>query len=183
MSEITRLLAALPQNPEAALAQLFPLVYDELRVLARSKLAAERPGQTLEPTALVHEAYLRLVGNAAAMPNERRYFFAAAAEAMRRILIEAARSRLTQKRGGDHDRQFLDLIELPEAEKLAEMVDIHETLDRLASVDPDAAELVKLRYFAGLSMDEIAEVLGVSRRQAQYTWAFARSWLFQALHR
>ncbi|MFO0939584.1 MAG: ECF-type sigma factor [Pirellulales bacterium] len=186
MSEITRILEMLSEDgndkDKASLESLFPLVYDELRSLAKGKLAAERSGHTLQPTDLVHEAFMRLLGNAskAAFQN-RKYFFAAAAEAMRRILVEAARKKLAQKRGANAQREWFDLLQLPEGEKCSELVDVHESLDQLCALDPQAGEVVKLRYFAGFTMDEIAEIQGISKRQAQMIWAFAKTWLFRAL--
>lgn len=186
MNEITRILEFLAGEPseqmQASMESLFPLVYDELRALAKGKLAAERQGHTLQPTDLVHEAFMRLVGNANCPAYQnRRYFFAAAAEAMRRILVEAARKRLAQKRGANAQQEWLDLLQLPDVERCGELIDVHDSLDNLSRIDPQAGEVVKLRYFAGFTMDEIAETLGISKRQAQLIWAFARTWLFRAL--
>jgi RNA polymerase sigma factor (TIGR02999 family) len=168
---------------------LLPLIYDELRELAAQKLAQEKPGQTLQATALVHEAYLRLVMPAIGSrdpPEEqhwdgRRHFFAAAAEAMRRILINRARDRGRLKRGGGWRRLHLDHIDLSVAEPPHELLILDDALDKLAQEDPDCAELVKLRFFAGLTLDEAAKTLGVVRRTADRYWAFARSWLYAAL--
>jgi RNA polymerase sigma factor (TIGR02999 family) len=182
MSELTRILSAVEQgNPQAA-SQLLPLVYAELRQLAAQKLGHETPGQTLQPTALVHEAYLRLVG-AGEHPhwNSRGHFFAAAAEAMRRILIENARRKGSQKRGGDRGRADLDVGELAAPELREDLLALDDALNRLAEADPEAARLVQLRYFAGLTLDEAANVLGVSARTADRLWAYARAWLHQAL--
>jgi RNA polymerase sigma factor (TIGR02999 family) len=189
MSEVTRVLLAIEQGEPSAAGELLPLVYEELRQLAAQKLAQEAPGQTLQATALVHEAYLRLVGPA----NEgrgsaeeqhwdgRRHFFAAAAEAMRRILINRARDRGRRKRGGGWQRLRLEHIEISLAEPPDGLLDLNDAVDKLALVDPVCAELVKLRFFAGLTLDEAAETLGVVRRTADRYWAFARSWLYAAL--
>jgi RNA polymerase sigma factor (TIGR02999 family) len=166
-----------PGDPHAA-AQLFQLVYDDLRRLAAHRLAREAPGQTLEPTALVHEAYLRLVGGA---PDQhwdgRAHFFAAAAEAMRRILVENARSKRRLKRGGDRTRQLLHEAELLAAEPREDVLALDEALTELATTDRAAADLVQLRYFGGLSVADAAQVLGVSQRTAERLWTFARAWL------
>jgi len=187
MSEITRILETLSQpqdhvaNP-SSMEKLLPLVYEELRLLAKNKLAAERKGHTLQPTDLVHEAFMRLVGNANSLAYQnRKYFFAAAAEAMRRILVEAARKRMAQKRGANAPQEWIDLVQLPDQQKCQELVLVHDALDELARIDPQSSEVVKLRYFSGFTMDEIADILGISKRQAQTIWAFARSWLFRAL--
>ncbi len=159
-------------------AELLPLVYAELRRLASARLAAEKPGQTLEPTALVHEAYVRLVGgdNLQRWDN-RGHFFAAAAEAMRRILVENARRKRTQKHGGGQGRVDIDINNVAEPDREEELLAVHESLDLLATADPQAAELVKLRYFVGLPIPEAAEVLGISPRSADRLWAYARAWL------
>lgn len=187
MSEITRILETLSEPKEQApnpssLEKLLPLVYDELRVLAKSKLAAEKKGHTLQPTDLVHEAFIRLVGNSYSVAYQnRKYFFAAAAEAMRRILVEAARKKMAIKRGANAPQEWFDLLQLPDERKCQELVFVHDALDDLAHIDPQSSEVVKLRYFSGFTMDEIAEILGISKRQTQTIWAFARSWLFRAL--
>jgi len=191
MDPITQVLNAIEQGDPSAAEQLLPLVYDELRKLAAEKLAQERPGQTLQATALVHEAYLRLVRPVSGgrdPPQEqhwdgRRHFFAAAAEAMRRILINRARDRGRRKRGGGWRRLRLEHIDLSLAEPPDELLDLNDALDKLALVDPASAELVKLRFFAGLTLDEAAETLGVVRRTADRYWAFARSWLYAALRK
>jgi RNA polymerase sigma factor (TIGR02999 family) len=177
-----RLADAAGCGPEAA-EQFLPLVYDELRRLAAARLACEAPGQTLQATALVHEAYLRLVGQDPARPwDGRSHFFAAAAEAMRRILIDRARDRRRLKRGGSRRRQDLDLEALADADASADdLLDLDEALATLEAVDPRAAALVKLRVFAGLTLDEAALALGVVRRTADRDWAFARAWLFEKL--
>jgi RNA polymerase sigma factor (TIGR02999 family) len=177
MAEVTNILSALQRGDPRAADQLLPLVYEELRKLAAEKLTQEKPGQTLQPTALVHEAYLRLVGGQ--QFDNRGHFFVAAAEAMRRLLIDKARRKATQKRGGQRQRQELDAIAAPQRDE--ELLALDEALERLAGTDAQAAELVKLRYFAGLSQAESAEVLGVSTRTADRIWAFARAWLRQAI--
>ena len=182
MSEVTRILSATEQGDPHAAAQLLPLVYDELRKLATRKLAQEKPGQTLQATALVHEAYLRLVdGDKAAHWNSRAHFFGAAAEAMRRILVEQARRKQADKHGGGRLRLDLpDELAATEA-RCDDLVALDEALDRLERHDPDAARLVKLRYFAGLSHQEAAEALGISRGAADRLWALGRAWLFRQL--
>jgi RNA polymerase sigma factor (TIGR02999 family) len=180
MPDITRLLGAAAAGDRQAAADLLPLVYDELRRLAAARMADEKPGQTLQATALVHEAYLRLVCPAdVARWDGRGHFFAAAAEAMRRILVEKARHRATIKRGGEHQRQNLDPDELavtPPGDPL-EMLAIHEALDLLAMESPRKAEVVKLRYFLGCTMGETAKVLGVAVKTAEEDWTYARAWL------
>jgi RNA polymerase sigma factor (TIGR02999 family) len=181
MSEVTRILSAIERGDPHAARQLLPLVYDDLRRLAAQRLAREAPGQTLQPTALVHEAYLRLVDTEEARRwNSRGHFFAAAAEAMRRILIDAARRKRRPKHGGDRRRVALDEVcstEDPREGLLA----LDQALARLAEQEPAKAELVKLRYFAGLSLDEAAACLGISPSTAKRHWAVARAWLFAAL--
>jgi RNA polymerase sigma factor (TIGR02999 family) len=178
MSEVTRILDAITQGDQSAAAQLLPLVYDELRRLAAAKLAREGPGHTLQPTALVHEAYLRLVGPADERRwNSRGHFFGAAAEAMRRILIESARRKLGVKHGGGLQRQDLEEHDIPIAAPPEEILALGEALARLAADDADAARVVDLHVFAGLSIDEAAEALGVSRATAYRQWAYARAWL------
>jgi RNA polymerase sigma factor (TIGR02999 family) len=182
MSEVTRILFGIERGDSQAAAQLFPLVYDELRRLAAQKLGQEKPGQTLQATALVHEAYLRLVDVPSAQRwNSRGHFFAAAAEAMRRILVDNARRKGTLKRGGDRVRQALDEENLLASEVPEELLALDEALDQLARSDPQAAELVKLRYFAGLTVIQAAELLGVSPRTADSLWAFARAWLLRKI--
>jgi RNA polymerase sigma factor (TIGR02999 family) len=191
MTEVTRVLSAIEQGDPSAAEQLLPLVYDELRKLAAQKLAQEAPGQTLQATDLVHEAYLRLVrpaGGSSDPPDERHWdgrghFFAAAAEAMRRILINRARDRGRHKRGGGWRRLRLERLDLSLANPPDELLALNDALDKLAQEDPVCAELVKLRFFAGLTLDEAARALGVVRRTADRYWAFARSWLYAAMRR
>jgi len=178
MADVTGLLHAAASGDPAAAAELLPLVYNELRNLAAARMADEKPGQTLQATALVHEAYVRLVDVEVARPwNGRGHFFAAAAEAMRRILIERARGAAREKRGGDWRR--VDFEELDAAASVTpdQLIDLDEALDRLAALDHLAGELVKLRYFAGLPLDQAAATLGVSTATAYRHWAFARAWL------
>ena len=184
MTEVTQILAAIEQgDPAGRRATVCPLVYDELRRLAAQKLAQEKPGQTLQATALVHEAYLRLVDPGGERPwNNRVHFLAAAAEAMRRILIDRARDRKRLKRGGDRRRQDLDLESLLEDDAPADdLIDLDEAIARLAEIDAQAAALVKLRLFAGLTIEQAASALGISRRTAERDWTFARTWLFGQL--
>ena len=180
MAAVTQILAAIEAGDRRAVADLLPLVYDELRRLAAHRLAQEKPGQTLEATALVHEAYLRLV-DADRPPrwDSRGHFFAAAAEAMRRILVESARRKRSLKRGGDRGRQGLDEADLVVPEVREDLLALDEALDRLAGVDPVKADLVKLRYFAGLTVEEAAAALGISTSTADRYWAYARAWLHQ----
>jgi RNA polymerase sigma factor (TIGR02999 family) len=182
MSEVSRILTALERGDPQAACQLLPLVYDELRRLAARRLAQEAPGQTLQPTALVHEAYLRLVGTAEEPRWEGRgHFFAAAAEAMRRILVENARRKKSLKRGGDRERREIDPDRLALPEVSEDLLALDESLGRLAQADPQAAELVRLRYFAGLTVKQAADVLGISPRTADSWWAYARAWLLADL--
>jgi RNA polymerase sigma factor (TIGR02999 family) len=183
MNEVTSILSAINQGDPRAVERLWPLVYDELRKLAARKLAREGAGQTLQATALVHEAYLRLVGPEQDPSWENRgHFFAAAAEAMRRILIDRARDRKRLKRGGSRRRQDLDLEAILEDEAPPDdLIDLDEAIARLAAVDAQAAALVKLRLFAGLTVEHAALALGISRRTAERDWTFARTWLFGQL--
>jgi RNA polymerase sigma factor (TIGR02999 family) len=180
MSEVTRILSAVEQGDPSAAELLLPLVYDELRQLAAARLAQEQPGQTLQATALVHEAYLRLVGGDQPPWNSRGHFFAAAAEAMRRILVDNARRKQSQKRGGGHARVDLDQF-AASSENPGDVLDIEAALGELAGADPQAAELVKLRFFAGLTVPQAASVLGISPRSADFLWAYARVWLLRFL--
>jgi RNA polymerase sigma factor (TIGR02999 family) len=183
MSDVTRLLDAAAAGDAKAAADLLPLVYKQLRQLAAARMAAERAGQTLDATALVHEAYLRLVGGEPGRPwNDRGHFFAAAAQAMRRILIDRARRRRTPKHGGDFQRRELDDWALVATDARAdELLALDEALTALARQEPAKAELVKLRYFAGLTLEEAAACLGISPSTAKRHWALARAWLFAAL--
>ena len=183
MTEVTRILSALEQGDAQAAEQLLPLVYDELRRLAAQNLAREKPGQTLTATALVHEAYLRLVGKEAPRWESRSHFYVAAAEAMRRILVENARRKRSLKRGGDLARQELVEAELAAPEPREDLLALDEALDRLTAKDPTKAELVKLRYFAGLTGEQAARALGISRATADRYWAYARAWLHRELTR
>jgi RNA polymerase sigma factor (TIGR02999 family) len=176
MTELTRILSAIEQGDPKAAEQLLPLVYDELRRLAAQKLAREAAGQTLDATALVHEAYLRLIGNDNDRSwNDRGHFFAAAAQAMRRILVDNARRKRAQKRGPNLQRQPLDAVAAPEID--VEVVALDEALQKLAEADPIKARLVELRYFAGLTGEQAAKVLNISPATADRHWAYARAWL------
>ncbi len=183
MSDVTRLLDAAVAGDARAAADLLPLVYDELRKLAAQRMAAEASGQTLQPTALVHEAYLRLIGGPSQDWNGRGHFFAAAAEAMRRILVEAARRRNRERHGGGRRPQSLADLDAVAESPDEDVVALSDALDRLAAANPRAAELVKLRYFAGLTGREAARVLGVSPRKADQLWAYARAWLLDCLNK
>jgi RNA polymerase sigma factor (TIGR02999 family) len=182
MSEVTRILSAIEQGDPRAAAQLLPLVYEELRRLAAAKLAQEKPGQTLQATALVHEAYVRLVdGEKAQAWNGRGHFFAAAAEAMRRILVEQARRKGRRKRGGDWRRWDVQLGEPAAEGPDVDLVAVDEALTELAREHPEKAELVKLRYFAGMTLAEAASALGISTATADRRWRYARAWLARRL--
>ncbi len=184
MNDVTRILSAIENGDPKAADQLLPLVYDELRKLASQKLAQENPGQTLQATALVHEAYLRLVDAEGAQDwYSRGHFFAAAAEAMRRIIIDRARDRRRLKRGGDGQRVDLDLGHIPDEAPNEDLLALDEALQRLERDDPVSANLVKLRFFAGLGQAEAAKALGLPRRTADRHWAFARAWLYDRLRR
>jgi RNA polymerase sigma factor (sigma-70 family) len=199
VSEVTRILSQIEAGDPQAADKLLPLVYDELRKLAAVKLAQEEPGQTLQATALVHEAYLRLVGSEVARNqepvategsgvsghrplatghwNSRGHFFGAAAEAMRRILVERARRQSRLKHGGDRQRHDIESVEIAAPESSDELLALDECLARLEKDDPAAAQLVKLRYFAGLTIPQAAQALGISARKADFLWSFARAWL------
>ena len=206
MSNVTQILAAIDRGEPRAAEQLLPLVYDELRRLARARLSQEKPGQTLQPTALVHEAYMRLVGEGARdsglgtrgsalasssltpspQPpaptfDSRGHFFAAAAEAMRRILVEAARRKKRLKRGGELDRQPLEEDQIAAPQAPEELIELDAALDKLAKKDSRKAELIKLRYFAGLTQEQAAEALGISVSTADRDWSYARAWLFREM--
>ncbi len=177
MSNVTRILNAIEQGDAQAAHELLPLVYEELRRLAAQKMARESPGHTLLPTALVHEAYIRLVGSKDGNWNSRGHFFAAAAEAMRRILIENARRKKRQKYGGDHRRVDMDDVALAIEGTSDDLIALDEALEKLSKKDKAKADLVKLRYFTGLSCAQAAKILGVSRSTANEYWAYARAWL------
>jgi len=182
MSDVTRILSLIEQGNAQAAEQLLPLLYDELRRLAAAKLASEKPGQTLQATALVHEAYLRLVGSDNGQQwSSRGHFFAAAAESMRRILVENARRKNRLKHGGDLDRVELELTELPTRMAADDLLALDEALQRLQQEDPVKARLVTLRYFAGLTIEQASEVLGISRVTAFRYWTFARAWLHREI--
>ena len=183
MSEVTHILAAVERGDPQAAEQLLPLVYDELRKLAAQRLAGEKPGQTLQATALVHEAYVRLVGGEPPHDwNGRGHFFAAAAEAMRRILVESARRKGRVRHGGGRTRIDLDQVAAIDDDGGADdLLALDEALGRLEAEQPEVAAVVKLRYFAGMTAGQVAEALGLSRRTADRHWAFARAWLFDAL--
>ena len=183
MNEITAILDAVHGGDPKAAEQLLPLVYDELRRLAAWRLAHEKPGQTLQATALVHEAYLRLVGKEDLPWNGRRHFFGAAAEAMRRILVENARRKKRLKHGGGLDRVDIDPIEIPSPMPDEDLLAMDEALDRLAEVDPRAAEVVKLCFFVGLTQEQAANHLEISVATVERTWSFARAWLFRELEK
>ena len=184
MSHVTHVLNAIEAGDPSAAEQLLPLVYDELRKLAAQRMAQEKPGQTLQATALVHEAYLRLVGSDPKQPwDSRGRFFAAAAEAMRRILLNHARDRGRQKRGGGRQRVDLDHLAMADQATDDEVLALDEALQRLEQHNPPCAELVKLRFFTGLTMDEAATALGIAVRTAHRYWAFARAWLYDSLSR
>ena len=182
MSDVTRILSQIEQGDPQAVEKLLPLVYDELRKLAAVKLAQEKPGQTLQATALVHEAYVRLANaDNLQLWNSRGHFFAAAAEAMRRILVESARRKQSLRHGGEWQRHDLDVLALSSPKTPDELVALSEALDRLAEISAQAAELVKLRFFAGLTNDQAAAALGISPRKANQVWAYAKAWLLECL--
>ncbi len=181
MNEVTRILDAIGQGDPRAAAQLLPLVYDELRRLAAAQMAHEKPGQTLDATALVHEAYLRLVGDQ--QFKNPRHFFAAAGEAMRRILVENARRKHSLKRGGNRRRLDLDEEQPAEVQRNETLLALDEALDQLEARDPDKAQLVKLRYFAGMTIEQAAETLAISVTTANRWWSYARAWLHEEIRR
>ena len=183
MADVTQILNAIEQGDPQATEKLLPLIYDELRLLAAQKLAKEPPGQTLQATALVHEAYIRLIGAETQNWDRRGHFFAAAAEAMRRILVEKARRKRSSKHGGDRQRIDFDAVDFAIEEPLEDLVVLDEALTRLSEKDPGVAELVKLRYFAGLTIEQVAQLQGISRRTAVDHWAYARAWLRRQIDR
>jgi len=183
MSQVTQLLNAIDAGDSQAADQLLPLVYEELRKLAAAKMAQEQPGQTLQPTALVHEAWLRLVGTEEVRFSGRGHFFAAAAEAMRRILIDRARQKHALKRGAGAQRVDLDELEVAVQADDDTLLAVNEALEKLAKEDPDSAKFIQLRFFAGLTNDEAAQALGIPERTARRHWSFARAWLYRELRK
>jgi len=183
MSEVTRILNAIDQGDATAADELLPLVYQELRHLAAQKMARETPGQTLQPTALVHEAWLRLVANDNPQFQGRAHFFGAAAEAMRRILIERARRKHRQRHGGDEQRVDFEEAEIAVTTDDDQLLAIHEALDKLAVQHKKHAELVKLRFFVGMTIEEAAEVMGISKPTADRYWAYAKAWLHNEIQK
>jgi RNA polymerase sigma factor (TIGR02999 family) len=183
VSEVTQILERVEHGDPKAAEELLPLVYEELRRLAAHRMANEAAGQTLQPTALVHEAWLRLVGNQDQKWDGRAHFFAAAAEAMRRILIDRARRKRAVRHGGDQQRVDIEAVDLPATDADDQLLAVNDALDKLAAQDKVEAELVKLRYFVGMTNDEAAEVLGISPRTAKYYWTHARAWLFREIKR
>jgi len=182
MENVTQILSAIHGGDQAAAAQLLPLVYDELRRLAAGNMARESTAHTLNATALVHEAYLRLIGSSPDIGwNHRGHFFAAAAESMRRILVDHARKKHAHKRGGERQRVPLDDVQIAAPEQNIDLLALDEALTRLASVDAEAAKLVQLRYFSGLTTPQAAECMGTSTRTAERLWAFARAWLYREM--
>jgi len=183
MSEVTRILIDIQNGDAATASKLLPLIYDELRKLAVSKMVQEAPNQTLQATALVHDAYLRLVGHDQEIRwNSRGHFFGAAAEAMRRILVERARQRDSLKRGGQFHQVELSDIAAPEMDSSIDLLAINDALTELEQQEPQKAQLVKLRFFAGLSLEETAEAMGISVASAKRYWAYSRAWLFGRIH-
>jgi RNA polymerase sigma factor (TIGR02999 family) len=182
MSDVTQILSQIEDGDGQAAEKLLPLVYDELRKLAAAKMAQEKPGQTLQATALVHEAYIRLVDvDKAQHWNSRGHFFGAAAEAMRRILVETARKKASEKRGGQRCRIDIDALEICGDASPTELLAIDEAVSRLAALDGDAGAITKLRYFAGLSVEQAAATLGISSKTAYRQWSYARAWLHNEL--
>jgi len=179
MSDVTQILHSIDSGDATAAEELLPLVYEDLRKLAAHRMANEAPGQTLQPTALVHEAWLRLTGNENVKWEGRAHFFGAAAEAMRRILIDNARRKRTLRHGGGQQRVDIQELELAAASKDEELLAVNEALERFAALDKAKAELVKLRYFGGQTIEEAAEILGISPATAKRWWAYARAWLYQ----
>lgn len=183
MSDVTRILESIEHGDPQAADQLLPLVYEELRKLAAARMAHETPNQTLQPTALVHEAWLRLAGNQNPHYANRAHFFAAAAEAIRRILIDKARRKRAQRHGGGQQRVDLEEMEIAAPAGDQEVLEVHEALDKLAAVNPIEAELVKLRYFVGMTLEDAAQSLNLSPRTADNYWAHAKAWLYREIER
>jgi RNA polymerase sigma factor (TIGR02999 family) len=183
ISDVTHIIERLQQGDPAAAGELLPLVYAELRKLAAHKMAQEAPGQTLQPTALVHEAWLRLGGASDSRWDGRAHFFAAAAEAMRRILIDTARRKRAARHGGGQQRIDVDEIQIAAHDKDDELLAVNDALDKFALLDKQKAELVKLRYFVGLTLEQAAEILGISLPMAKRQWTYARAWLFREIAR
>ncbi|HKX61453.1 MAG TPA: sigma-70 family RNA polymerase sigma factor [Verrucomicrobiae bacterium] len=183
MSEVTRMLDAIGSGDRQAAEELLPVVYEELRRLAAQRMAQEQPGQTLQPTALVHEAWLRLVGDSNPQFQGRGHFFAAAAEAMRRILIDRARQKQSLKRGAGHRRVNLDALEVATAADDDTLLAVDAALAKLAQEDPDSASFIKLRFYVGMTNDEAAQALGIPERTARRHWSFARAWLYREIRR
>jgi len=181
MSEFTQILRAIRCGEEKAASELLPLVYAELRRLATAKMALEAPGHTLQATALVHEAWLRLTNDEKRQWNDRTHFFAAAAEAMRRILVDNARRKRTERHGGGQQRVEISELASAVAENCDKVLAVNEALEKFAALDPQKAELVKLRYFVGMTLEQAAEALGISERTAKRYWAFARAWLHEEI--
>lgn len=181
MSDVTRILNSLEEGDANAADQLLPLVYEELRRLAAHKMANERPGQTLQATALVHEAWLRLVETENQRWSGRAHFFGAAAEAMRRILIENARRKAAQRHGGGQQRVNIDEVDIAPPAEDDQLLAVNDALERFAALDPTKAELVKLRYFVGMTIPEAADILGISEPTAKRYWAYARAWLYREI--
>ena len=182
MNEVTQILGAVSRGEPKAANELLSLVYEELRRLAAAKMASEAPGQTLQPTALVHEAWLRLTKDEKREWNDRTHFFAAAAEAMRRILVDNARRKRTERHGGGHQRVEIPELACPEAPNEDQLLAVNEALEKLAAQDKQKADLVKLRYFVGMTIEEAAEVLGISVATAYRHWAYARAWLARQIN-
>jgi len=181
MTDVTRILNAIEHGNAQAANELLPLIYEELRILATQKLSHEQPGQTLQATALVHEAYIRLVGEDDRNWDNRGHFFTAAAEAMRRILVDIARRKKSQKHGGDRQRLDLDNLRVASNSQPDDLIELDEALTKLTSQDPEAADLVKLHYFGGLTLEQAAKMKGISRRTAGRYWKYARLWLYREL--
>ena len=182
MSDVTQMLEAVERGDAKAAEELLPLVYRELRRLATHRMAQEAPGHTLQPTALVHEAWLRLVGSEQQTWNNRAHFFGAAAEAMRRILIDSARRKRALRHGGGQQRLDIDEIEITAPAKDDELLAVNDALEKFATLDKQKAELVKLRFFAGLNIEEAAQILGISAPTAKRWWAYSRAWLYSRTH-